>query len=168
MGKIITQELPHDLPENWTDNQYVTPGGVEAGLTPQHGFNYLMKQVNNAQKAIKELDKNASRSTVDGEANVGQVGEVSSNIRTWFESMGDSEIKNFMLNCNIDGDVLERGRWFIEISRVNESFGTVMATKYPGDPSVGGVMIKACSVYDKSWTSWHPLITECVSPATVE
>ena len=54
MGKIITQELPHDLPENWTDNQYVTPGGVEAGLTPQHGFNYLMKQVNNAQKAIKE------------------------------------------------------------------------------------------------------------------
>lgn len=56
MGRLITQVLPNDLPENWTDNQYVTPGGREAGLTEQHGFNYLMKQVNNAQKAINELD----------------------------------------------------------------------------------------------------------------
>ena len=56
MGKIITEALPHDLPENWTDNQYVSPGGVEVGLTAQHGYNYLMKQVNASQRAIKELD----------------------------------------------------------------------------------------------------------------
>ena len=56
MGNITTTELPHDLPENWTDTQYVTPGGTEAGLTEQHGYNYLMKQVNNSQKAINELD----------------------------------------------------------------------------------------------------------------
>lgn len=56
MGNIITPELPHDLPENWTDNQYVTPGGTEAGLSEQHGYNYLMKQVNNSQRAISELD----------------------------------------------------------------------------------------------------------------
>lgn len=56
MRGIITPVLPHDLPENWTDNQYVTPGGTEAGLTEQHGFNYLMKQVNNSQKAINELN----------------------------------------------------------------------------------------------------------------
>lgn len=56
MGRIITPVLPHDLPENWTDNQFVTPGGTEAGLTEQHGFNYLMKQVNNTQKAVNELD----------------------------------------------------------------------------------------------------------------
>ncbi len=59
MGRIITLVLPNDLPENWTDNQYVTPGGTEAGLTPQHGFNYLMKQVNNTQKAVNELDSKA-------------------------------------------------------------------------------------------------------------
>lgn len=59
MGKLITIALPNDLPENWTDNQYVTPGGTEAGLTEQHGFNYLMTQVNNAQKAINELDTKA-------------------------------------------------------------------------------------------------------------
>lgn len=59
MGRIITPTLPHDLPENWTDNQYVSPGGTEVGLTRQHGFNYLMEQVNNAQRAINELDSNA-------------------------------------------------------------------------------------------------------------
>lgn len=56
MGRLITSVLPHDLPENWSDNQYVTPGGTEAGLTEQHGFNYLMEQVNNTQKAVNELD----------------------------------------------------------------------------------------------------------------
>lgn len=57
MGKIITPTLPHNLPENWTDNQYVSPGGTEVGLTPQHGFNYLMKQVNDTQIAVNELDQ---------------------------------------------------------------------------------------------------------------
>ena len=56
MGKIITVSLPHDLPENWNDSQYVSPGGTEVGLTPQHGYNYLMEQVNAAQKAITEID----------------------------------------------------------------------------------------------------------------
>lgn len=56
MGNIITPVLPHDLPENWNDNQYVSPGGTEVGLTEKHGYNYLMKQVNNSQKAINELD----------------------------------------------------------------------------------------------------------------
>lgn len=56
MGNIITPELPNDLPENWTDSQYVSPNGTEVGLDEQHGYNYLMKQVNNSQRAINELD----------------------------------------------------------------------------------------------------------------
>lgn len=59
MGKLITVPLPQDLPENWNDSQYVSPGGTESGLTEQHGYNYLMKQVNAAQKAIQELDNAA-------------------------------------------------------------------------------------------------------------
>lgn len=47
--------LPADLPENWTSDQIVAPTGAEAGLDNQHGYNYLMKQVNNAQKALKVL-----------------------------------------------------------------------------------------------------------------
>lgn len=47
--------LPADLPENWTSGQIVAPTGAEAGLDEQHGYNYLMKQVNNAQNALKAL-----------------------------------------------------------------------------------------------------------------
>lgn len=47
--------LPADLPENWTSGQIIAPTGAEAGLDDQHGYNYLMKQVNNAQKALKAL-----------------------------------------------------------------------------------------------------------------
>lgn len=56
MGKIITPVLLQDLPENWNDTQYVSPGGTEVGLTEKHGYNYLMKQVNLSQQAINELD----------------------------------------------------------------------------------------------------------------
>lgn len=52
----VKQNLPADLPENWTDSQYVSPGGTEVGLTPQHGYNYLNSQVNAVQKAAKEID----------------------------------------------------------------------------------------------------------------
>ena len=48
----ITVSLPADLPENWTAGQTVSPGGEEAGLTMQHGYNYLMQQVNAAQTAL--------------------------------------------------------------------------------------------------------------------
>jgi hypothetical protein len=47
--------LPADLPENWTSDQIVAPTGAEAGLDEQHGYNYLMRQVNNAQKAAKAI-----------------------------------------------------------------------------------------------------------------
>lgn len=47
--------LPADLPENWTSGQIVAPTGAEAGLDEKHGYNYLMRQVNNAQKALKAL-----------------------------------------------------------------------------------------------------------------
>lgn len=49
--------LPADLPENWTSQQTVAPTGAEVGMNEQHGYNYLMRQVNNAQRAAKELNK---------------------------------------------------------------------------------------------------------------
>lgn len=49
--------LPADLPENWTSGQIVAPTGAEAGLDEQHGYNYLMMQVNNVQKAATALNK---------------------------------------------------------------------------------------------------------------
>lgn len=49
--------LPADLPENWTSGQIVAPTGAEAGLDEKHGYNYLMRQVNNAQRAAKALNE---------------------------------------------------------------------------------------------------------------
>ena len=61
MAKVITIPLPHDLPENWNETQFVSPGGIEVGLTKQHGYNYLMEQVNNTQKAVLELEEKGSQ-----------------------------------------------------------------------------------------------------------
>lgn len=47
--------LPADLPENWTSQQTVAPTGAEVGMDEQYGYNYLMRQVNNAQRALKVL-----------------------------------------------------------------------------------------------------------------
>lgn len=56
MPKIVTTPIPHDLPENWKQSDYVSPGGTEVGLSEKHGYNYLMWMVNNAHIAIEELD----------------------------------------------------------------------------------------------------------------
>ena len=47
--------LPADLPENWTQAQYISPNGTEVGLTPQHGYNYLMQQVNACQQLLNSI-----------------------------------------------------------------------------------------------------------------
>ena len=56
--------LPADLPENWALDQIVAPDGTSAGLTPQHGYNYLMEQVNKAQRAVNAI--NESFDTISG------------------------------------------------------------------------------------------------------
>lgn len=49
-------KLPADLPENWTRGQIVSPNGTETGLTEQHGYNYLMKQVNDTQTEVNGIN----------------------------------------------------------------------------------------------------------------
>lgn len=51
----ITVPLPADLPENWTEGQTVAPDGTDVNLTLQHGYNYLMWAVNQAQIACRQL-----------------------------------------------------------------------------------------------------------------
>ena len=51
----ITTPLPADLPENWSVGQIVAPSGTVAGLTEQHGYNYLMAQVNAAQESVNAI-----------------------------------------------------------------------------------------------------------------
>lgn len=49
-------KLPANLPENWTQGQTISPNGTEVGLTEQHGYNYLMKQVNNTQTEVNNIN----------------------------------------------------------------------------------------------------------------
>ena len=51
----INVSLPADLPEDWVENQIVAPEGQSVGLDQQHGYNYLMEQVNNAQTAASQI-----------------------------------------------------------------------------------------------------------------
>lgn len=49
--------LPADLPEDWTSGQIVAPAGADVGLSQQHGYNYLMEQVNAAQRALNTVNE---------------------------------------------------------------------------------------------------------------
>lgn len=51
----ISTPLPADLPVNWQTGQIVAPNGADVGLSPQHGYNYLMQQLNAAQQAGNTL-----------------------------------------------------------------------------------------------------------------
>lgn len=55
MASIVNPNLPANLPTNWTNTQYISANGTEAGLSAQHGYNYLMQQVNAVQGAVNTL-----------------------------------------------------------------------------------------------------------------
>ena len=54
-NRPLPSPLPADLPEDWQDSLIVAPEGADVGLTEQHGYNYLMQQVNDAQRAANQL-----------------------------------------------------------------------------------------------------------------
>ena len=54
--EVFVFPIEADLPENWVGANAITPSGTEAGLTPQHGYNYLMRKVNAALKAANFLN----------------------------------------------------------------------------------------------------------------
>lgn len=67
----ITVPLPADLPTNWVYGQTVAPDGSDVGLSQQHGYNYLMEQVNAAQQAAEELgDAFSGLASLDGTGKV--------------------------------------------------------------------------------------------------
>lgn len=69
--KPIQNNLPADLPENWTIGQIVAPSGSDVGLSQQHGYNYLMEMINRAQAAV-----NLINNAFLGLANIGPNGQL--------------------------------------------------------------------------------------------
>lgn len=63
----ITVPLPADLPEDWEANDIVAPDGADAGLSEQHGYNYLMEMVNNAQEGLTQVGEAFSSLATQGD-----------------------------------------------------------------------------------------------------
>lgn len=101
-------KLPADLPENWTRGQIVSPDGIEVGLTEQHGYNYLMKQVNATQTEVNGIQ--------DALPNVAQqqtVEEINEKIGTTTDSNGSSKAGSVFAKLNqlITDAATMVGRW---------------------------------------------------------
>ena len=73
MANPLPYPLPADLPEDWTNDQIVAPNGADVGLTEQHGYNYLAKQVNAAQA---DLQAHAGDAENPHQVNLDQLGAV--------------------------------------------------------------------------------------------
>lgn len=140
MGNIITPVLPHDLPENWNDTQYVSPGGTEVGLTEKHGYNYLMKQVNNSQKAINELDAELEKidTTLQNKAPIGYVQGVydlrnydslDALLNVEYGDTPDNSAKVILIADNA-GTTWGGGDCFAVIQRSNAHYGVVDFVSY--------------------------------------
>ena len=68
---MAATNLPADLPENWQQGQIVSPNGTDVGLTEQHGYNYMAKQINDTQEA---MNTHTADTTNPHEATAEQVG----------------------------------------------------------------------------------------------
>lgn len=55
-NRPISQNLPADLPTNWTQNQIVAPNGSDVGQSTEYGYNYLNRQINDAQNAVNTIN----------------------------------------------------------------------------------------------------------------
>lgn len=135
--------LPADLPENWTQGQIISPNGTEVGLTEQHGYNYLMQQVNAAQTAINNIVAGIS-----GVAQETSVQEIIANIGNTDDRGATDNSGTVMgkLNANI-----------VSIDTIKEILLLNIKSQYPDEeytiagshqtaipPFVTGVKVTAC------------------------
>lgn len=52
----MSNKLPANLPENWTQGDIIAPNGSDIGRPENYGYNYLNKQVNDAQTEINAIN----------------------------------------------------------------------------------------------------------------
>mgnify|MGYP005755900195 CR=1 FL=1 len=144
----ITVPLPQDLPETWAVNQIVSPDGVSAGLTPQHGYNYLMKQVNNAQQAAQEL----------GEGIAGLSGDNLPASSDGGETISSALSNKVTVNAGVISDTMDNaiqpGRWTVSVPG--------SASGNPPDFQSASTLFGFLDVYTQGSPSW---IMQIFSPA---
>lgn len=111
-------KLPADLPENWTQGQTISPNGTEVGLTEQHGYNYLMKQVNNTQTEV-----NGINDALPDVAQEATVAEINNKIGT--ESDADTQPTLFGRLAQLKNVLLEKlGELLEKVTGIDGKIGT--------------------------------------------
>lgn len=100
MANILSRPLPADLPTDWTQGQIIAPNGADAGLSQQHGYNYLMEQVNAAQSACNEIDK----SVIDLSQKDGYIREVTNAAMNVISDTGVLSLDMIQGNTIQDGE----------------------------------------------------------------
>ncbi|MDR4023001.1 MAG: hypothetical protein Q3W84_04155, partial [Eubacteriales bacterium] len=91
--------LPADLPEDWTSNQKISPNGTEVGLSEQHGYNYLMKQVNDTQNEVNNIGTTIEAALEDV-AKEASVQEVITSIGDTGDTGGSTTLGSVMAKLN--------------------------------------------------------------------
>lgn len=138
--------LPADLPENWTSGQIIAPTGAEAGLDDQHGYNYLMRQVNNAQKAAKELNKGKADSVVPHDLSIPITG--------W---QTDTEVAEYPHYIDITADVTSTTVVSVSIDPASADVASKAMLVNP-ETRTGAIRIRAHNIPTAEISArWYPI-----------
>lgn len=133
-------KLPADLPENWTQGQTISPNGTEVGLTEKHGYNYLMKQVNDTQTEVNNI--NTALTDVAQQATVD---EIKNKIGT--ESDADTQPTLFGRLAQLKNVLVEKLAELLEkVSGFDTKIGETDDTV--GSNKAGSVMGKLNTIYN--------------------
>ena len=85
-------------------------------------------------------------------------------LMNWFSSMGNGEIKNYILNLSASGSIFNGGGWFATIYKTDSNYGTIFMNKYDA-PFTD---IKVCSILKGEMGSWGKITPSGVVNASVE
>ncbi len=112
-------KLPADLPENWTQGQTISPNGTEVGLTEKHGYNYLMKQVNDTQTEVNNI--NTALTDVAQQATVDEI-----NNKIGTESDADTQPTLFGRLAQLKKVLLEKlAELLTKVTGIDTKIGTI-------------------------------------------
>ena len=138
--------LPADLPENWTSGQIIAPTGAEAGLDEKHGYNYLMRQVNNAQRAAKALN--------EGKADSVDPHDLSIPITGW---QTDTEVAEYPHYIDITADVTSTTVISVSIDPASADVAGKAMLVNP-ETRTGAIRIRAHNVPTAEISArWYPI-----------
>lgn len=116
---MAATNLPADLPENWQQGQIVSPNGTDVGLTEQHGYNYMAKQINDTQEAVNTHTADTTNPHDVTAEQVGAAPVADHNIKTYtsLEQIGlsDTDMSATDFKANIGKINLATGGSAVEV-----------------------------------------------------